>query len=70
MPRQGLRFAVDVFADAWPKHNTAGQGDDSSHGVHHARAGEIDGSVSQFPVLAGLGQPAAAPHPIGIDAIG
>ena len=70
MPRHRLRLAVDVLADPRPETYSAGQADNSAHGMHHARAGEIDRPVSQAPVLAGLGKPAAPPHPICIDAVG
>ena len=53
-----------------PMTSAAGQADDAAHGMHDAGAGEVDGAVAEAPVHAGLGQPAAAPHPVGVDAVG
>src|SRR5262245_55532509 len=38
--------------------------------MDHARAGKVDRTMTKVPVLSHLGQPAAAPNPVRVDAVG
>ena len=64
------RAVFGVFSQPRAEDHDARQSDDAAHGVNDAGTGEIDRSVPQFPVDAHLSQPAAAPNPIGINAVG
>src|SRR5207237_9144518 len=66
--RHRLGLAVDVLADARTDDDRSRQGDDAPHGVHYARAGEVDSAVAKAPVETALRKPAAAPDPVGIEA--
>src|SRR5262249_46469321 len=45
------------------------QSNNSAHGMHDTRAGEINGPMAQIPVLAGLSEPTTAPDPVRINAV-
>ena len=69
MGGNGKRPALGrVFSDARAEDHDAGQADDAAHGMNDAGAGEVDGPVAEAPVHAHLGQPSAAPNPMGVDA--
>src|SRR6267378_6844977 len=54
-----------VLADARAQHHRARQRGHATDHVDDGRAGEVDVAVAEAEVLAQLGEPAAAPHPVG-----
>src|SRR5262245_3322389 len=65
-----LRLSVGiVFSNAWAEDHGPGQSDHAAHRMHDAGAGKSNRAMAQAPVLASLSQPAAAPYPVGINAV-
>ena len=60
----GSRLAVRaVLADARSEHDCTGEGGDATHGVHDARAGEVDVTGTEAHGVPRLREPTAAPRP-------
>ena len=57
-----------VLADARAEHLGADERRHAAHHVHHGAAREVDVPVPEAEVVPELGQPAAAPDPVGVDA--
>src|SRR5262249_42231174 len=68
--RNSARLAIgSIFADACSDNDGAGEPDETSHRMDDTGAGEVNGPMTEVPVLSHLGEPAAAPNPVGINAI-
>src|SRR5260370_41608394 len=64
-----LWLALEVLPEARSDDDRASQGDEASHPMHDAGAGEVDRAMAEVPVDAALSQPASAPDPVRVDAI-
>src|SRR5207237_480594 len=69
VPRNGLRFAIDVFADPWSENDRAGKTREPSDRVHNSRSGEVHRAMSPAVSHARQSQPSPTPNPVSVNGI-
>src|SRR4030095_1486505 len=58
-----------ILADTWADDHSTSERDNATHRVHDSRPCKVDCPMPQAPVDAALGEPTAAPDPVGVETI-